>query len=79
MIATPRAPSKSTTVDYAHCNSFQHAFLNNLSKDNSQAFDDLFKYWFRATYSGETISTIHRNLVTEHFNKKNKKRLNPIN
>ena len=40
------------------------------SRDNAQAFDDLLKYGFGS--SGETFSTIHRDLVTEHFNKESK-------
>ena len=35
-------------ISYVRCNSFQHAFLNNLSKDRPQAFNDLLKYRFGA-------------------------------
>ena len=48
-------------------------------KDNPQPFDDLLKYRFWATSSGETFITIHGDLVIEHFNKKKVKgRLEPI-
>ena len=47
-------------------------FLSNLSKDNLSVFDDLLKYGFGAISLGETFTTIHGHLVTEHFNKESK-------
>ena len=41
-------------------------------KNNPEAFDDLLKYILGAISLGETFSTIHGDLVTEHFNKKSK-------
>ena len=59
-------------INSARYNLFQHVFLSNLSKDNLSVFDDLLKYRFGATSLGETFSTIHGDLVTEHFNKESK-------
>ena len=58
-------------------NLFQHVFLSNLSKDNLSVFDDLLKYRFGAISLGETFSTIHGDLVTEHFNKESKRTTGP--
>ena len=41
------------------------------SKDKVKAFDNVFEYGFGATYLDKTFSTVHGDLVTEHFNKKN--------
>ena len=46
-------------MSYARCNSFQHLFLNNLSKDNPRVFNDLLKYGFEATSLSETFSRVH--------------------
>ena len=73
--AERQIPKLIFVFDHINCvsyNSFQHAFLNNPSKDSPQAFDDLLKYGFGATSSGESFSTMHGDLVTECFNKESK-------
>ena len=52
--------------------SFQGVFLSYLSKENSQAFEDLLKYGFGAKSSGETSRKIHGNVVKKHFKEESK-------
>ena len=65
-------------INYARYNSFQHVFLRKLPEVNPQAFQDLLDSGFGATSTGEPFSTIHGDLVTEHFNKECKGTAGPF-
>ena len=64
-------------INHACYNSFQHVFLTNLLKHNPQVFGDRFKYGFGDTSLCETFSTIHGDVVTEHFNEKSGRTARP--
>ena len=47
----------------------QHVYLNDLWRKDNFIVKDLVTNGHGATCSGDSFSTIHRDLVTEHFNK----------
>ena len=65
-------------ISYFRYNSFEHVFLKNLSKDNSETFDYRLRNGFGATSSIETFSTIHGYIdIKEHCHKKSKGTVGP--
>ena len=62
-------------INYAEYIAYQHVYLNNLLRKDNSIVKDLITNRHRALCFGDMFSTIHRDLVTEHFNKKQKELL----
>ena len=64
--------------NYARYCSYQHVFLQNMSAENEEAFQQLSERGFGASVSGERFTSIHGDLVTELFNKQTKDTAGPF-
>ena len=65
-------------VNYARYNSYQHVYLTELAKTNPRALENLCVQGFGASPTGELFSSVHEDLVTEHFNRETKGTAGPF-
>ena len=59
-------------INYVGYITYQHVYLNNLLGKVNSIVKDLITYGHGASCSGDSLSTIHGDLVTEHFKNKRK-------
>ena len=59
-------------VHYSRCNTFQHVFLCDEKRTNSDIYKDLVEHGYIASITGDTFSAVHGDLITEWFNKQTK-------
>lgn len=64
--------------NYSRYLTYQHVLLNDHKKKNSDAFRDLVLRGFGASYSTNSFSTVHGDLVTEYFNRETKVSTGPF-
>ena len=65
-------------INYARYNTYQHVYLNNLLRKDKIVAKDVISKGYGASSSGDSFSTIHGDLVTEHFNKETKGTAEPF-
>ena len=65
-------------INYARYNTYQHVYLNDLLRKDKSVAKDVISNGYGASSSGESFSTIHGDLVTEHFNKETKGTAGPF-
>ena len=64
-------------VNYARYLTFQHVLLSTMANENRPAIIELKTKGFGATFTGNQLSTIHGDLVTEVFNGQTKRQAGP--